>query len=87
MVTTEWYRQGARRRACSWCDGHGRVTMGWPENVSWDANASPCSRCGARGWVADAIDELVVEYEDVAYAALGESAKEGVRAPPAGKRG
>ena len=21
--------------------------MGWPEDVSWDANASPCSRYGA----------------------------------------
>jgi hypothetical protein len=54
MVTTERFRQGAGRRACSWCDGHGRLTMGWPENVSWDENASPCSPCGGRGWVAAA---------------------------------
>ena len=54
MVTTVWYRQGALRRTCSWCDGHGRMTMGWPENVSWDENAYPCSHCGGRGWVADA---------------------------------
>jgi DnaJ-class molecular chaperone len=54
MVTTERFRQGAGRRACSWCDGHGRLTMGWPENVSWDENAYPCSPCGGRGWVADA---------------------------------
>jgi hypothetical protein len=47
MVTTEKYRQGAPRRACPYCDGHGQVTMGWPENVSWDENASPCSRYGA----------------------------------------
>jgi hypothetical protein len=43
MLTTEWYRQGAPRRACPYCDGHGQVTMGWPENVSWDEDASPCS--------------------------------------------
>ena len=43
MATTEWYRPGAPRRPCPVCDGHGQVTMGWPENVSWDANASPCS--------------------------------------------
>jgi DnaJ-class molecular chaperone len=54
MVTTEKSRQGTRRRACHLCDGHGRVTMGWPENVSWDENASPCSPCAGRGWVADA---------------------------------
>jgi DnaJ-class molecular chaperone len=54
MVTAEWYRQGAAQHACPCCGGHGRVTMGWPENVSWDENASPCSPCGGRGWVTDA---------------------------------
>ena len=47
MATTEWYRPGAPRRACPYCDGCGQLTMGWPEEVSWDANASPCSRYGA----------------------------------------
>jgi hypothetical protein len=23
------------------------MTLGWPENVSWDENAYPCSRYGA----------------------------------------
>jgi len=54
MATTEWYQQGAGRRACNHCDEYGRVTMGWPDNLFWDENASPCSHCGARGWVADA---------------------------------
>ena len=54
MVTIEKYRQGAPRRACPYCDGHDQVTMGWPENVSWDANAYPCFHCRVRGWVADA---------------------------------
>jgi hypothetical protein len=53
MATTGWYQQGAGRRACNHCDGYGRVTMGWPDNLFWDENASPCSHCAARGWVAD----------------------------------
>ena len=44
MLTTAWYRQGARQRACTYCGGHGQVTLGWPESVSWDENAYPCSR-------------------------------------------
>jgi DnaJ-class molecular chaperone len=54
MAATGWYQRGARRRACNYCDGYGQVTMGWPDNLFWDENASPCAPCGGRGWVADA---------------------------------
>jgi hypothetical protein len=46
-VSTTERGPGAPRRACPYCDGHGQVTTGWPENVSWNENAYPCSRYGA----------------------------------------
>jgi hypothetical protein len=50
-VTATGRGQGVRRRDCTYCDGCGQATMGWPDNLFWEEHASPC---GARGWIADA---------------------------------
>src|SRR5207248_1298762 len=53
QVTTPGRGQGALRRACPCCSGDGWMTLGWPDNVSWDDSPWICSCCAGRGWVED----------------------------------